>query len=98
MAASKPTCLYFLGIKLSLTLNFYLGTLAYDLGCFPLDLEPSRPKSVYLLLNIIIMSFTNVKGTYAVSPSVNKCFTNNIIKKIRYLNSFRRKPAISKIV
>jgi hypothetical protein len=68
MAASKPTCLYFLGIKLSFTLNFYLGTLAYELGCFPFDLEPSRPKSVYFSLNIIIMSFTNFKGAYSASP------------------------------
>jgi len=81
MAASKPTCLYFLEIKLSSSLNFYLGTLAYDLGCFPLDLEPSRPKSVYLSLNIFIMSFTNVKGAYSASPSINKCFTKNILKK-----------------
>jgi len=68
MAASKPTCLYFLGINLSFTLNFYLGTLAYDLGCFPFDLEPSRPKSVYLLFNIFIISFTNFKGAYSASP------------------------------
>jgi len=64
MAASKPTCLYFLEIKYSSSLNFYLGTLAYDLGCFPFDLEPSRPKSVYFLLNILIISFTNFSRTY----------------------------------
>jgi len=53
MAASKPTCLYFLENKQSYTLNFYLGTLAYDLGCFPFDLEPSRPKSVYFTFLIL---------------------------------------------
>ena len=79
MAASKPTYLYFLEIKSSFTLNFYLRTLAYNLGCFPLDLEPSRPKSVYLSYNIFIISFTNVKRAYSASPSINKCFTINII-------------------
>jgi len=29
-----------------LTLNIYLGSLANGLGCFPFDLEPSRPRSV----------------------------------------------------
>jgi len=47
MAASKPTYLWFLVMKYSYTLNFYLRTLAYDLGCYPFDLEPSRPKSVH---------------------------------------------------
>jgi len=64
MAASKPTYLYFLEIKVSFTLNFYLRTLAYGLGCFPFDLGPSRPKSVYTSINNFIMSFTNFKGAY----------------------------------
>jgi len=38
MAASKPTCPYFLEIKQSSSLNYYLGALAYGLGCFPFDL------------------------------------------------------------
>jgi len=61
MAVSKPTYLYFLETKYSFPLNFYLRTLAYDLGCFPFDLEPSRTKSVYSFINIIIISFTNFK-------------------------------------
>lgn len=55
MAASKPTYLYYLEIKSSSSLNFYLRTLAYNLGCFPFDLEPSRPKSVYLSFNISLL-------------------------------------------
>jgi len=64
MAASKPTYLYFLEIKYSSSLNFYLRTLAYGLGCFPFDLGPSRSKSVYNLINNFIKSFTNFKGAY----------------------------------
>jgi len=54
-----------LDFNYSFTLNFFLRTLAYDLGCFPFDLEPSRSKSVFLILLInTILSFTNFKEAY----------------------------------
>jgi hypothetical protein len=34
------------------TLNIYLWTLAYDLGCFPFDIKPSSHMSVCLLIQI----------------------------------------------
>jgi len=80
MAASKPTYLYFLEIKYSFSLNFYLRTLAYDLGCFPFDLEPSRPKSVYFLFNIYIMSFTNVKEASQHPPRLISALPKILLK------------------
>jgi len=53
MAASKPTCQEFIGFNSPFTLNSYFRSLAYDLGCFPFDLGPSRSKSVYLLFKLI---------------------------------------------
>jgi len=66
MAASKPT--YQIYIKQSFYTQFFFRSLAYDLGCFPLDLEPSRSKSDYLIKLNPIISFTNVKGAYQASP------------------------------
>lgn len=77
MAASKPT--YHFNKKTSFTLNFYFRALAYDLGCFPFDLEPSRTKSVYNLTNFFIISFANFKGAYPASPYIYKCFTKKIL-------------------
>jgi len=48
--------------KKTVSLNIELETLAYDLGCFPLDIGPSRPMSdCYQLFVKIIMSFTDFK-------------------------------------
>ena len=54
--------------KIPLTLNSYLRSLAYDLGCFPFDIGPSRSMSAYLYKFNPIISFTNVKGAYSASP------------------------------
>lgn len=43
MAASKPTRQY--NVKSLLALDCYLETLAYNQGCFPLDLRSSHLKS-----------------------------------------------------
>jgi len=49
MAASKPTYQKILDLYMPFTLNSYLRSLAYDLGCFPFDLGPSSSKSVYFI-------------------------------------------------
>jgi len=68
MAASKPT---YLQKKKNhpYTLKKQWGTSADDLGCFPFDIEPSRPKSDLLFLKfktnkICIRSFTGFESAY----------------------------------
>jgi len=79
MTASKPTFQNFLEFDFSFTLKIYSRSLANDLGCFPLDLEPSRPKSAYHLKNNLILSFTNFKDVYQTIPYINKDSTQIII-------------------
>jgi len=50
MAASKPTYWLSKPYNILQPLHYYLGTLGYDLGFFPLDLGPCHPKSVYAML------------------------------------------------
>jgi len=67
MAASKPTYQMF-NTKQSFYTQSFLRSLAYDLGCFPLDLEPSRSKSAYSLKINPLISFTNIKEAYQAFP------------------------------
>jgi len=64
MAVSKPTYQYIIKINYPYSLNYYFRALAYILGCFPLDLGPSHPKSVCFLIKNSIISFTNFKEAY----------------------------------
>jgi len=75
MTASRPTFQNLLEFNLSFTLKIYSRSLANDLGCFPFDLEPSRPKSAYHQKNNLIFSFTNFKDVYQTIPYINKYST-----------------------
>jgi hypothetical protein len=78
------------------TLCHPLGTLTNDLGCFPLDLGSSHPKSVYPSW----AGIRSFKGIKDVGPLSKKCSTPELRQYIwtRYSNSFRGKPAISGLV
>lgn len=64
--------------------------LIINLGCFPLDLEPYRPKTDSKNLKIKIIQ--SLEGPKAAKSALTK-----LIKFFRqYLNIFRREPAITK--
>lgn len=80
MAASKPT--YYIVIFLPpFQLIYFLGTLINDLGCYPLDPEPYRSKSVLSLYLIGIQSL--YKFSQDLLPLLIQCFTPN-----KYLREF----------
>jgi len=99
MAASKPTYQKIPSIQNNpFTLNFYLRSLAYGLGCFPLDLGPSRSKSVYFFLNTIPLIVLLTSKKPIKHPPKLIIALPELLQKMRYLNSFRRKPAITRNV
>jgi hypothetical protein len=82
------------------TLCHPLGTLTNDLGCFPLDLGSSHPKSVYpFLLSVFgVLKASRTLVLYPISALPLKKTTFLRRYRTRYLNSFRGKPAISELV
>jgi hypothetical protein len=81
---------------LSLTLIHRLETLANDLGCFPLDPEPSHSGSVCrrCRFSYSIRSFLNLRR--ALAPFQTKVLYPYHLSPTRYLHRFRGKPAKTK--
>ena len=56
MAASKPISWLYSKNTSLISLNNYFGTLTLVLGCFPLDIQPYRTMSDYLIFIIALPS------------------------------------------
>jgi len=85
----KDGCLqaHLLAVKVqstSFSLRLLLRTLTYNLGCFPLDLEPSRSRSDYFLTFFCIRSFLKFgkawDSPYLLSALPQKTKKNALLK------------------
>ena len=78
-----------------LSLSTYLGALAGDLGCFPLDNEPYRPLShsltVFMLSILSLLHF----GTALAARNDTVLYPWTEPKERLHLNAFRGEPASS---
>ena len=78
-----------------LPLSTYLGALAGDLGCFPLDNEPYRPLShlfaVFILCILSLLRF----GTAFAARTDTVLYPRVVHDKQLHLNAFRGEPASS---
>ncbi len=78
-----------------LPLSTYLGALADDLGCFPLDNEPYRPLShsltVFMFSILSLLRF----GTALAARTDTVLYPRVVHDKQLHLNAFRGEPASS---
>ena len=61
MAASKPISWLYLKKTSLISLNNNFGTLTLVLGCFPLDIQPYRTMSDYLILILTLPSAKSLR-------------------------------------
>ena len=93
MAASKPTSQLSSHTHFLYALSMFLGTLADDLGCFPLDYEAYPPQSHSQNTANGIHGLVGVGKLLA--PESIQSPTSTSYRLRLYLNTFRGEPAIS---
>lgn len=70
------------------TLSYYLKTLTFDLGCYPLDNESSHSLSDCRIKTIIIRSYVGLdKSRRTLAATLYS--THKVIHTTLYLNRFR---------